>query len=90
MPVSVIVTLSPFDARFGGDVEFGVDVAAIGKGNVAARDAERVTRQVDLPAFAQRDAAVHAWLRDRADHAHVGAGGEPPVVVVDDAGLRWS
>ena len=71
-------------SRFGGDVEFGVDVAAIGERDVAARDAEGVTRKINLSALAQRDAAVHAWLRDGADHVHAGAGREAAVVVVDE------
>ena len=55
VPVSVIVTLpvARSEVGFGDDVEFGMDVAAIGKRHVAARDAEGAAGQINLAALAQ-------------------------------------
>ena len=50
--------------RFGGDVEFRMDMTAISKRHVAARDSESAAGEVDLPALAQRDAPEQIAVRD--------------------------
>ena len=84
VPVSVIVTLA---------LPMSASAAMLNSGWMCRRSVNemspRVMRKVrpariDLPALAQRDAAIQAGLGDGADHAHVGAGGQAAVVVVDD------